>query len=357
MSHSETPSATIVSRRKAAKRDACSGVRRSGRVTISMSGVPQRLKSTTAPCEPARRPPPPPSCTVLAASSSRCTRVEADHVVAVGGRNCQPAAAAERFVVLADLVRLGRVGIEVVLAVERRMGRDLGLQRQPDLDRPLDRLAVRDRQHARLRRADRADARVGLSARLVRAAAEHLAARRQLHVDLEADHGLPAVRHAHAAPTSAGGRGSNANAPSSACAAASSRFSLKAGPARCSPTGRPSREPARERDRGQAGEVDRQREEVAGVHRERVVDELADPERDRRRGRRQQDVALLEGLLEIAPDERAHALRLAVVGVVVARRQRVGADQAAPLDLAAEALSGACASYISKMSSPGSRRP
>ena len=74
MSHSETPSATIVSRRKAAKRDACSGVRRSGRVTISMSGVPQRLKSTTAPCEPARRPPPPPSCTVLAASSSRCTR-------------------------------------------------------------------------------------------------------------------------------------------------------------------------------------------------------------------------------------------------------------------------------------------
>ena len=46
---------------------------------------------------------------------------------------------------------------------------------------------------------------------------------------------------------------------------------------------------------------------------------------------------LLEGLLEIAPDERAHALRLAVVGVVVARRERVGADQAAALDLAAEA--------------------
>ena len=46
--------------------------RRSGSVTISTSGVPPRLKSTTDPSAPARRPP---SCVSLAASSSRCARV------------------------------------------------------------------------------------------------------------------------------------------------------------------------------------------------------------------------------------------------------------------------------------------
>ena len=66
---------------------------------------------------------------------------------------------------------------------------------------------------------------------------------------------------------------------------------------------------------------------------------------------------LSKALLEVAPDERAHALRLAVVGVVVARRERVGADQAAALDLAPEAALGASLSYISKTSSPGTRRP
>ena len=51
-----------------------------------------RLKSTTAPREPAMRPPPPPSWIVLAASSSRCTRSIAD-LVALGGRHVQRAAA------------------------------------------------------------------------------------------------------------------------------------------------------------------------------------------------------------------------------------------------------------------------
>ena len=160
-------------------------------------------------------------------------------------------------------------------------------------------------------------------------------------MDLEADHGLPAVRHAHAAPASAGGRGIERERALERVRGGQQPVLAEGRPGQVQPDRQTLREPARERDRGQAREVDRQREEVAGVHRERVVDELADAERDRRRGRREQDVALLEGLLEVAPDQRAHALRLAVVGVVVARRERVGADQAAPLDLAAEAAAGA----------------
>ena len=45
-----------------------------------------------------------------------------------------------------------------------------------------------------------------------------------------------------------------------------------------------------------------------------------------------------EGPAEVVGDQAAHLLRLEVVGVVVAVRQHVGADQDAPLDLGAEAL-------------------
>ena len=47
--------------------------------------------------------------------------------------------------------------------------------------------------------------------------------------------------------------------------------------------------------------------------------------------------AVRERLLEVAGDQRAHLLRLAVVGVVVAAGQRVGAEDDAALDLVAEA--------------------
>jgi hypothetical protein len=58
----------------------------------------------------------------------------------------------------------------------------------------------------------------------------------------------------------------------------------------------------------------------------------------RRRGRPHDHVAGLEGLDEIVGDQPADALRLQVVGVVIAVRQHIGADQDAPLDLGAEAL-------------------
>ena len=48
-------------------------------------------------------------------------------------------------------------------------------------------------------------------------------------------------------------------------------------------------------------------------------------------------VDLRERGVEVALDERAHLLRRAVVGVVVAGRQRVGAEDDAAFDLVAEA--------------------
>ncbi len=75
MSQSLTPMVCRVFLSRPRKAIACSGERMSGSVTISTSGVPQRLKSTTEESAPAIRPPAPPAWTSLAASSSRCARV------------------------------------------------------------------------------------------------------------------------------------------------------------------------------------------------------------------------------------------------------------------------------------------
>ena len=75
ISASEIPSSTTVCRSSCRKRRACSAVRISGSVTISTSGVPPRLKSTSEAVAPWIRPSAPPTCSVLAASSSRCARV------------------------------------------------------------------------------------------------------------------------------------------------------------------------------------------------------------------------------------------------------------------------------------------
>jgi hypothetical protein len=70
MSASETPMACRIDFRWLAVALAASGEGISGSVTISMSGVPPRLKSTSEPTEPCIRPDSP-TCTFLAASSSR----------------------------------------------------------------------------------------------------------------------------------------------------------------------------------------------------------------------------------------------------------------------------------------------
>ena len=85
---------------------------------------------------------------------------DADRDAAVVARHDELPARAERLVVLADLVRLRQVGIEVVLAVEHGALGDLAVEREPELDRLLDRAPVRHRQRAREGEADRADVRV-----------------------------------------------------------------------------------------------------------------------------------------------------------------------------------------------------
>ncbi len=66
----------------------------------------------------------------------------------------------------------------------------------------------------------------------------------------------------------------------------------------------------------------------------------------RGRGRPRDDVAALEARAKSSRDQPAHLLRLQVVGVVVAVREHVGADQDAPLHFGAEAF-GARLQYMS----------
>jgi hypothetical protein len=116
---------------------------------------------------------------------------DADGLVAVGARNHERAAPAERDVVLGDLVALRVVRVEVVLAVEERVLGDLAPERVAEFDRVLDRLRVRHRERARVCEADRAGTRVRLRAVRERAAAEHLRPRLQVDVDLEPDDRFP----------------------------------------------------------------------------------------------------------------------------------------------------------------------
>ena len=120
---------------------------------------------------------------------------------------------------------------------------------------------------------------------------------------------------------------------------ANSVASSNALPISCSPSGRPfAVKPAGTEMPGQPGQVHRHREDVVQIHRDRIGGLLADAEGRARRRRRQQHVALLERLVEIALDQRAHLLRPGVIGVVIAGRQHIGADQDAALHLRAEAL-------------------
>ncbi len=73
-SASERPSSTTVWRSSSRKRFASSAERMSGPETISTSGVPPRLKSTSVAVAPEMRPSCPPSCVFFAASSSRWAR-------------------------------------------------------------------------------------------------------------------------------------------------------------------------------------------------------------------------------------------------------------------------------------------
>ena len=114
--------------------------------------------------------------------------------------------------------------------------------------------------------------------------------------------------------------------------------SPSAGASTCTPIGRPASPVPNGTDiAGMAGEVRGHGVHVGQVHRERI--RRFSPSSNAGVGdvARDQHVELLVHAVEVAADERAHLLRLEVVGVVVAGRQRVGAEHDAPLHLGAEA--------------------
>ena len=71
------------------------------------------------------------------------------------------------------------------------------------------------------------------------------------------------------------------------------------------------RQPARHREPRQPREIDRRRIDVRQVHRERVVALFTESERRLWHGRRHDQIARREGLLEIPTDQRSDALGLA----------------------------------------------
>ena len=104
---------------------------------------------------------------------------------------CRRAAADDRQLVLADLVALGQIRIEVILAREHRAPRDARVDRQPELHRHAHRLGVEHRQHARIGQVDQVGLSVGRRAVGGRRAREDLRARRKLGMDLQPDDGFP----------------------------------------------------------------------------------------------------------------------------------------------------------------------
>ena len=98
----------------------------------------------------------------------------------------------DRLVVLADLIRLGHVGVEVVLAV-KRAGLNGAVERKANTHREFYGVTVEHRQRTGQAKRDRIDVGVRLVAETVGAGAEQLGGGGQLYVNLEAHDELPAI--------------------------------------------------------------------------------------------------------------------------------------------------------------------
>src|SRR5690606_30136238 len=97
------------------------------------------------------------------------------------------AVAAQGQVILADLVRLGKVGVKVIFPVKFGEVGDLAAQREPRLDRVFQRLFVEHGKRPGKAEAHRADLGVSLRPKVGAAAAPDLGAGGKLDVDFEAD--------------------------------------------------------------------------------------------------------------------------------------------------------------------------
>ena len=155
----------------------------SGSLTISISGVPERFRSIEVH-----------SVRVGQSVVQALARV-LFHVQARDADALRPARAfdldvaelGDRLVVLRNLVALGQVGIEVVLAREDRRLVDAAVQRHRRQHGELHRLPVQHRQRAGQAEAHRADVGVRRIAEVRGAAAEDLRLGQQLDVDFEPD--------------------------------------------------------------------------------------------------------------------------------------------------------------------------
>src|SRR5579863_8578919 len=144
----------------------------------------------------------------------------------------------QRHVVLRNLIVLGHVRIEVILAIELRKRGDLRAERQTRAQHVLDCPGIWDRQRARHAQADRTDLGIRLAAELVTAAAEHLRRGLQFDVTLDADHGFILPVHARASSVTCGGCcTAYIVARSYAWAAPSKRDSANSGAHSCKPSG------------------------------------------------------------------------------------------------------------------------
>ena len=121
----------------------------------------------------------------------------------LAGLDGQRSPLAQRAVELADLIRLGQVGIEVILAVEAASVVHMAAQRHAGHGRIAQHLRIEHRQRPRKAHAHGTYMRVGLRAEYVRAGAEHLAPRAQLHMRFQADDHFICLAHACASSSTA----------------------------------------------------------------------------------------------------------------------------------------------------------
>jgi hypothetical protein len=132
-------------------------------------------------------------CRKVWASVGDLFQVDAFQLRVAAVRKGHAPAGAVGVFVLADLVALGQVWIEVVLAVEPGVALDLAFERQGGADGHPQRRLVQPRQHAGKAQVDHRYPGVGLAAEGVLGGGEQLGPEAQLDMHLEADDGLVAA--------------------------------------------------------------------------------------------------------------------------------------------------------------------
>jgi hypothetical protein len=159
---------------------------------------------------------------------------QADEFFLLSHADRQPAALHHRNLELADLVALGQVGVEIILAREHRARRDAGAHGEAELDGADHGLAVEHRQHAGQGDVHGIGLDIGLGAEGDAAAGENLRLRLQLGMGFQPDDDFPLAHF-----NSSGIRTCQSLAFWYWCAACSILASPNQLPMICKPTGMP----------------------------------------------------------------------------------------------------------------------